>query len=183
MDCRRVFFALWPTAPAAARLHQLARRLQATHGGRVMRRNTLHMTLAFVGDIEAGRIAWLMAIGERVVPQRFEMVIDGVGGWPRQKLVWAAPSHTEPPLAQCVADLHEQLAAAGFLVDTRTFKPHLTLLRNVGDVPETFAVPPITWSVTDLVLVESRRAADGANYSVLARWPFRSPAQEKNGVM
>jgi len=183
MDRRRVFFALWPSAPTAACLHRLAQRMQARHRGRAMRRNTLHMTLAFVGDIEAGRIVELMAMGPRVAPQRFEMVLDCVGGWPRQKLVWAAPSHTEPPLAQCVVDLREQLGAAGFLVDTRTFRPHLTLLRNVGDVPETFAVPPVTWSVTDLVLVESRRAADGANYSVLARWPFRSPAQEKNGVM
>ena len=48
---RRIFFALWPEPGVARQLDALAGAAHAVCGGRRMRRDTLHLTLAFLGDV------------------------------------------------------------------------------------------------------------------------------------
>src|SRR3546814_10607201 len=45
----RLFFALWPGPALAATLAHWAAQAQAACGGRAMRPDTLHLTLAFLG--------------------------------------------------------------------------------------------------------------------------------------
>lgn len=43
----RVFFALWPEVSIQGALHNIAKEYQARSAARVMRADTLHMTLCF----------------------------------------------------------------------------------------------------------------------------------------
>ena len=45
---QRLFFALWPNAKLQAELHVVGQALQKAFGGRVVRAENIHMTLAFL---------------------------------------------------------------------------------------------------------------------------------------
>jgi 2'-5' RNA ligase len=47
----RLFFACWPDAALQEQLAQLGRQLQRQSGGKPSRRENLHLTLVFLGDV------------------------------------------------------------------------------------------------------------------------------------
>lgn len=167
----RVFFALWPDEATANRLHRVAVDAQTRFGGRVMRHDTLHLTVAFVGAIERERVADLIAAGNRVAPPFFELSIDLVGEWQRKNLVWAGLSQPVPALSAFVASLRQELLGAECVFEDHSFVPHVTLLRNATcERGRTPISPPVRWRCHDFVLVESQTRPEGAHYAELARW-------------
>lgn len=167
---QRVFFALWPDAHTATRLHALAREAHGRCGGRPMRRDTLHLTLAFIGDVFPDRLADLLAVGERVGAEVFTLRVDRLAGWRHKRIVWAGAHETPAPLAALVTRLNAGLAAAGFPVEGRRFTPHVTLLRNARVVMAEEAIDPVEWRVGGFALMVSRRREDGAHYLPLRAW-------------
>lgn len=140
-----------------------------------MRRETLHMTLAFLGEVDPARLAAAQAVASglpSVAP--FDLAIDRLGCWRHNHIVWAGCE--APPALGALADgLAEGLRAAGFRLDDRPFAPHVTLLRDAR-CPEALPAPekPVAWPVGEFVLVESRLSPKGADYAVLARYPLAS---------
>lgn len=168
----RVFFALWPAGTLAQGLHRLAREAHGRFGGRVMQRETLHLTLAFVGSIERTRIADLVAAGDRVRVPRIELSIDTLGQWENKHIVWAGPHEPGAALVSLVDSLRAELEEDGMAFERRPFVPHVTLLRNAdcGTCRNALA-RPLKWQADGFVLVESKLQATGAAYEVLAHWP------------
>jgi RNA 2',3'-cyclic 3'-phosphodiesterase len=165
----RVFFALWPAATVARRLHALARTLQRECGGRVMRTDTLHLTLAFLGDQTPERVAESIEIARRIEFAPFSLNMDTVGCWMHNRIVWAGCAAPAPELALLAAALESELGAAHFPLEKRDFTPHMTLVRNALRRPAPKPLDAISWNVGELVLVASERKADGAHYRVLER--------------
>ena len=60
---RRLFFALWPDAPAAAALYRVAAESREACGGRLMRPETLHLTLAYLGRVADRCLPSVLAAG------------------------------------------------------------------------------------------------------------------------
>jgi len=170
----RVFFALWPDAATSAALARIASDAHARFGGRVMRRETLHLTLAFVGSIEQARIADVAAAGDRVRARGIDLSIDTLGQWENKHIVWAGPREPGNALVALVETLRAELEAFGVALERRPFVPHVTLLRSAGcgNERERLAAP-LRWRADGFVLVESRLQATGAGYETLARWPRR----------
>ena len=52
----RLFFALWPDEPARGRLAPLAAEVAAQASGKPVPIAKLHLTLAFLGEVDAARI-------------------------------------------------------------------------------------------------------------------------------
>lgn len=175
-DGTRLFFALWPEATVAGRLHEAARLAQARCGGRLMRRETLHLTLAFLGDVAAARQADAEAAAAMVAGAGCVLAVDRLGCWKHNRIVWAGCSSLPPALGRLAQDLGARLRAAGFALEARPFAAHATLLRNAHCAPDALPqLPAIDWAVRDFALVASRRDADGARYEVLRRWPLAAP--------
>lgn len=166
----RVFFALWPAAPVAKRLHDLGGEAHALCAGRQMRRDTLHMTLAFIGDVSQERLPALLAVGDRVGAEAFTLALDRFAGWRHNRIVWVGAHETPPPLAALVGRLSAELAAAGFPVEQRRFAPHITLLRNARAALPERIIEPIVWRVDGFALMESQRCEDGAHYAPIRTW-------------
>lgn len=167
----RVFFALWPAAETARALHTLTESLQLRFGGRAMRMDSLHLTLAFVGSVPRGRIAELLAAGARVQPRAFGLQLDVLGEWARKHIVWAGPAEVPEALATLVAELQQTLSEAGFVLEARPFVPHVTLLRNAAcETRRTPLEQPLCWRTDGFVLVESMLQPSGARYVELGRW-------------
>jgi 2'-5' RNA ligase len=170
-ESARVFFGLWPPAPLAGHLAGLAEQWAAAAGGRATRRNTIHLTLAFLGNVPVGRLAELQAVAAGVCSEPCELVLDTAGIWHRKRIAWAGCTKVPPALAALAAGLAGRLSAAGFpLADAgRPFVPHVTLVRRVRD---TAAAPPplgpLRWYCDRFVLVRSRLSPDGADYEHLA---------------
>ncbi len=175
----RVFFALWPDAVTAAALHAHGRHLHARCGGRVMRRDTLHLTLAFLGDVPASSLEVLGRLAARLKGEAFDLVLDRSGSWQKNRIVWLAPASMPAALAALVKALGDALAAAGFSVEARPFAPHVTLLRNSHAAPPEDVSVPLLWRVGGFALVASERRSEGARYRVVGRWRF---ARSRAGV-
>ncbi|HRQ57623.1 MAG TPA: RNA 2',3'-cyclic phosphodiesterase [Azoarcus taiwanensis] len=169
-DRARLFFALWPRPALARRLHELARAAQAVSGGRVMRRDTLHQTLAFIGDIPRERISQLIAVGRTQRFTTFGFELDLLRRWGRNRIVWAGSSTPPPALCALAVTLVRQLSDAGFVLEERDFVPHVTLVRNSEREPAFDTIEPLVWMVEDFVLVESIRTGKGANYRIVERF-------------
>jgi len=84
-----VFFALWPEPELAAELHRYAVRIVGEYGGRAMRPETLHVTLAFLGDQPAERLPEIEAIADGVQGLACDCRLDTRGYWPDKQLLWA----------------------------------------------------------------------------------------------
>lgn len=169
---RRLFFALWPPDGVAAQLHAAALAAHAGCGGRAMRRDTLHITLAFLGSIAAERVVDAEAAAARVVAAGFELELEQLGYWKHNRIVWAGCSAPPPPLLELTNLLSRELRAEGFTLDERPFAVHATLLRNAECSPAPALRNAIRWPVADFALVESHHAADGSRYEVRRRWPL-----------
>ena len=166
----RVFFALWPDADTVRSLHELAGQTQAACGGRRLRPDTLHLTLAFIGDVALPRLPELVAVGDRIGAATFTLVLDRMGSWRHNRIVWAGAREVPEPLAGLAAGLGGALEAAGFAIERRRFAPHVTLLRNARQSIVEQSVPAIEWRVERFVLVKSERSAEGSRYRAIRTW-------------
>ncbi len=171
-DARRVFFALWPGSEVASVLAALALEAAKACGGRAMRRDTLHQTLAFIGSVPGARVRQLEDIAARLAGRSFELALDRIEYRPRQRMLWAGSASVPDALSELVTGLGAGLAAGGFPVEERPFAVHVTLVRNCRREAGPARLARLAWPVREFVLVESRTRPEGADYSVLARWPL-----------
>ncbi|MCY3779193.1 MAG: RNA 2',3'-cyclic phosphodiesterase [Chloroflexi bacterium] len=99
--------------------------------GRWTRREALHLTLHFIGDVpEAVARAYQRALAGVDAPA-FELRIAGVGQFPieaRPRVIWAGLENT-PALRALYEAAGNALESEGFRRERRRFHPHITLMR------------------------------------------------------
>lgn len=174
-DKHRVFFALWPDEDAARQFDEAGRQAHRALGGRRMRRETLHLTLAFVGEVAPERLDALREVADAIRLPSFSLLFDHPQCLPRKKIFWASASLVPSELRDLAAALAERLKAAGFRTEERPFSAHVTLLRHARCEKEN-ELPAgnlhIEWPVREFVLVGSELRPEGASYRILQRWPL-----------
>lgn len=171
---QRLFFALWPDAAALERLDGLAAEAAARCGGRRMRRDSLHLTLAFIGAATPAQRELLEAAAGGVRAAPFDLRLDRLGWWPHNRVLWAGAHETPSRQHRLFDAMRDRLATAGFEPDRRPWVPHVTLVRNArGDRLPDFG-EPLCWTVREFSLVASRLQPSGARYAVLNRWSLRA---------
>lgn len=163
----RLFLALWPSPEArlAASRWQAAQPWPA--GAQVVAPSNFHVTLPFIGAVALARVQVLAAAC--VVPfKAFDILLDRVEVWHHGVVVLVSSA-----LPGALVDLHERLTttvrAQGIELDTREFRPHLTLARrSAGLVPvEPDTLAPVQWRVNRYVLAVSA----GGQYNVVQSYP------------
>jgi len=165
----RLFFALWPDAAAAAALARLAQEVVRVAGGRPVPPEKLHLTLAFLGEVDESRMP-LLPDCARLRAAGFRLELDRVGSFRRARVAWAGASAPPRELLGTQAMLAGRLAAAAFSLDEREYTPHLTLARRIERPIPPAAIPPVAWNADALTLVRSESGT--GRYSVLERWPL-----------
>jgi RNA 2',3'-cyclic 3'-phosphodiesterase len=175
----RVFFALWPDADAAARLHTIAQRWYGALGGRVMREDSLHVTLVFIGEVALHRLPDLRAVAGGIRLPGFRLAFDRSGCWRHNRIAYLGMRETPEALRSLQSELAAGLRAADFSIEARSFSPHITLLRKancqeivVAATKENPATEPVVWTVRDFVLVMSSVGANGSRYEQIGAWPL-----------
>ena len=166
----RLFLALEPPDALRARLGALADSAHARCGGRRVADESLHLTLAFLGEVEATRVEALAAWLQGESPAGGEWRLERWGTFRRPGIVWVGGDTPDPALAALQARLWDGLEALGHGGRPTRFVPHVTLLRRARRL-SIEALPPIdlAWRWRRLTLLRSFTLQDGPRYEVVAR--------------
>lgn len=169
----RLFFALWPDPDTQQYWHDaLAAYVKPLGGIRVPAAN-LHLTLAFLGEVQGSRINALLHLGDDLSHEPFTLRLDRIEAWNKPGLACLRPAEVPLPLARLAGQLRTGLQQEGFAVEARAFKPHVTLSRHIIIPAESLPVwPVLEWPVSTLALVRSELSAEGSHYHVVGRWPL-----------
>jgi 2'-5' RNA ligase len=174
----RLFFALWPPTQAAERLTGLARASARQFGGKPTRREDIHLTLAFLGEVPEENLPLLIRAARIVAAAPFVLRIDCLGYWRRPHLLWAGSTSPDAALGELADDLRQTVTGAGFTVadQDRAFTAHVSLLRKLPETRVPLALPAIemiSWRCSSFVLVRSQTSDAGSTYQILADFPLQ----------
>ena len=175
----RLFLAILFEEPVKDRLceaMELIRR--STRTSRLTRRENLHLTLVFLGELrEAGKVREAM---EEIRTGPCPLEIRGLGRFQRDggDLYWAG---IEPslPLQNLYLELKNALAGKGIAVEDRPYRPHLTLARQAVEKPETpfytlkNRLEPVKTKAAAVSLMKSERIEGRLVYTELYRKELR----------
>ncbi len=168
----RLFFALWPDDPVRDALEGAAKPLVAACPGRPVPKTNYHLTLAFLGSVDAARLDGIRAVAAGLQAAPFDLRIDCHGHWPRPRTAWLGCRNLPVPAGALALELWTRLEPLGFEPEARPFRAHLTVLRACPRCDWPGPVSPVGWPVRDIVLVRSETLPAGARYQVIERWPL-----------
>jgi 2'-5' RNA ligase len=166
----------------AAAAERLAREVRGREV-RWARPETYHLTLRFLGEVEAVRLGALAArVAEAVAGVApFELRLGAVVAFPgpRRPRVIAATVEPEAPLAALARCVEAAVVRAGLPPDERPFRPHLTLGRVRDRAhPDLAAAGPLAaqpFRVAEVVLFRSDLREGGALHTPLERMALGGP--------
>lgn len=170
----RLFFALWPDDTVRAALAALTVELHERCGGRAMAATNLHATLAFLGNVPHERVADFVAMADALRAEPFDLPLDTLNYWRRNRIVWAGARNVPAALAALADEMKCGVQGLGWPVDERPYAAHVTLLRDARRGPPAHEVRLPLWRVTDFVLVASTQQSGGVVYEPLRRWTLRA---------
>lgn len=140
----------------------------AAERGRFTRPENLHLTLAFLG--ETPRRSDAANVLHRLRAGRLTLKLDRLGCFARPGGdIWWAGLADCPALLALHRQLNDALQGAGFAMDDRPFRPHITLGREVvlrGAPPA--VLPSASMEVARLSLMRSDRAGGQLRYTEVA---------------
>lgn len=142
----------------------------------------LHVTLAFLGEIESARLETVFTVTSEVARRHEEFLAEagGMGAFPRASaahVLWLGFDDAARGSLRRLADgLRAGLRRAGFELEERPFRGHVTLARVRSDRPfdarDVLARAParrVSCRVAELVVMESRNASRESEYVPLFR--------------
>ena len=131
----RCFVALaLPAELREAVAGHFAREGRGIHGVRWVPAANLHLTLQFLGEVEAERIPSLREALESAVAGHaaFRLGLRGAGAFPsaeRPRVLWVGAGEGAAEASALAASVATALAPLGFAPEERPFVPHLTVGR------------------------------------------------------
>jgi 2'-5' RNA ligase len=180
----RLFFGV--TIPAAVRgqvaeLQSALKRL-GVRAGNWSAPDLFHITVLFLGELDASHRPWLDEVGEfsarQVAP--FQLTVSHVGSFERNRVLWLGVESDAGCAA--LAELHRAVSSkcqenSALALDARPYRPHLTLARKLDVASYHTARSSIPGEMVRLVipvehlcLFESRREGGRLVYPVLRRF-------------
>ena len=166
----RLFFALWPGADGARSLATVARSLAELAQGKPTPPEKIHLTLAFLGDMDEERAQAARLAASKVRAGAFSFALDIVGSFKRSGVAWAGASQPVAGLEGLQAILASRLAAAGFALEDRPFAAHVTLARRIARRVPRAPMPPLEWRAREFTLV--RTEPGSGRYTIVESWPL-----------
>lgn len=125
--------------------------------GRFMRPENLHLTLAFIGETK--RLAEAKSAFDSLNAAKFNLTVGGLGAFKRAggDVYWAGVEKNDD-LFKVQGELCAQLKNAGFDLENRQYKPHITLGREVilSKMPD-FKLEKTDMTVEAVTLFSSER--------------------------
>lgn len=132
--------------------------------GNFTRPENLHLTLAFIGETRniSGAASAVAACSARP----FDLAVGSFGQF--RDLLWAGIDEN-PALKALAESIQAELRKRGFAIESRPFKPHITLARRVSlSSPLCAKMPKASMTVRRVSLMESDRINGILTYSEIS---------------
>ena len=191
----RIFLAVFPPPAAQELAVAVAKRLKlagetaglAASTVAWVKRENLHFTLSFLGELEADGVARAgeAALEAAAALEPFHVTLGGVGAFPterRARVLWLGLSWGGTPFTKLARRVESALVSRGFNRDARPFTPHLTLgrvrdpkpdwTRALAGVTPCSGDPAAPFEVRAVSVVKSTLAASGSRYEVIVEAPL-----------
>ena len=133
------------------------------------------------------RLAHVEAVSRMAISKtaEFDMSFEGLGAFPnvrRPQVIWAGVSRGSDELSHLARRLKEDLTAAGFSQEERTWKAHMSLARCRPGMPlqgfsnfvknnKDFSLG--SFHVSSVQLMKSQLSSKGPSYKVLGVFPLQ----------
>ncbi len=184
----RVFCAIEISEDVRGRLAdhiQLLRQTVPNVNASWSRRENIHLTLKFFGDVERNLTGNLSAAAARVAREfrPFEIRVAGTGAFPKQALprvLWVGIEDPYRNLARLQERFENECSKEGFPKETRPFRPHLTLARirkprgsrTLGELHKAIGFVASEVLIPELLLMRSELSSEGSKYTLISRHRF-----------
>jgi 2'-5' RNA ligase len=131
----RTFIAVELSADVRGRAARLMEKLKQTPAKvRWIESRNLHLTLKFLGDVEAIEIPEVLARVQQAVREleSFDLTFYGVGAFPdasNPRTIWLGAREGSQAMIAMHQRVEDALAEMGFRKENRRFRPHVTIGR------------------------------------------------------
>lgn len=163
----RMFVALVPDAATRGALSTCAARFSAA--GRAIAPANIHMTLVFLGSVPAARRTVAARCLRQARIEAFDLRLDQLGHFAGSAILWAGMQSPPPALMTAQRRLAAGLRSAGFALEARRFRPHVSLMRDCHNLDAGVVAGPIAidWPAREIALMRSHPARGGSRYEVI----------------
>lgn len=155
---------------------------------RWVRPEGIHLTLKFLGDVEAALVDDVTAaLSACIQPFALRLNVSRLGGFGgrRLRVVWMGLDGQTQGLSDLAKTVERALEPLGFPAERRPFAPHLTLARvrdrataaqreQLSGLLGSYQLPPLPkFSLSQAALIQSTLGPGGATYRTISRFPSR----------
>ncbi len=176
----RLFVAVTPSAAALDeiataidRVRSLAPDLRWTSAAQ------WHLTLAFLGDVNADRLPELSTRLQRAASRHQPIRLAfGAAGKFDGRVRWLSVQGDRPALAALAGSAAAAARRSGIPIEDRRYRPHLTLARSSTPVSLTGLVAELggfsgsAWTAVEVALIQSQLGQGPPRYQTVERWPL-----------
>ncbi|MCH1920289.1 RNA 2',3'-cyclic phosphodiesterase [Shewanella sp. A3A] len=136
----------------------------------------LHLTLAFLGQLQPTQMQQLLERVQLLSLQRFSQPLTQLAYWPKPNIACMTSEHVATALQLMAAEaqqLMQQLALPAS--EHSVYRPHITLARKANSLTnswETLVPVQLNLQPTALHLYHSQSSETGVRYQILKSWPL-----------
>ncbi|WP_116475711.1 RNA 2',3'-cyclic phosphodiesterase [Zobellella maritima] len=167
---QRLFLA-FPAGQLTRPLLRLQDRLALS--GRRIPPEQFHLTLRFLGELDAVQQAQVEQMVDRLPLVAFRLELDKLGCFGRARVLWLGPTQIPEPLITLAGQTELGIQELGLPASRPGFHPHISLFRHTsaGGLP---SISPIHYQPDRLTLYASRPTSKGPVYECERSWPLTS---------
>jgi 2'-5' RNA ligase len=181
MPSIRTFIAIETPGPIRKDILSLQDRLKRSGADvRWEPEDKFHATVKFLGDVDETALPGVLTKIETVVVQHraCEVIFEKLGCFPdnkRPRVVWVGCSNPDGKLEALKSMLDNELRVFGFEIESRPFRPHITLgriksqnrIEHLISILENLTFEPHASVVNKIFVMKSMLKPKGSEYSVL----------------
>lgn len=148
------------------------KRLRILGKGRFASPNNLHLTLAFLGEVPEERLQELEILMDEIVVPEMQLTFCEVGTFRNESELWWIGIRQNEKLMQLQSELVAKLKVAGFTPDSKRFRPHITIARemHIGSIDRKYLLQSsFSCNVSQISLMLSSRSDGKLIYTELYR--------------
>lgn len=174
----RLFFALQPAPLQQAVISAAVMPMVQALGARPTLQADLHLTLAFLGEVQADAVPDLLRAARDLPTGLSALQLSQVDCWAESGVLRLLPE--ENAITHALRPLVRKLEGAAqdvsIRIDDRPFRPHVTVARKVpraASMQQAWPQPlasPLPFTANGFVLMESIPGSAGPRYRVIHSW-------------
>ena len=127
-------------------------------------RRSWHITLPYIGEFEERRIPELLERVSDIQVEPFRLGFDRLEFWARPKVACLVAATVPTELENLVTLLNSVLQEVGVMPESRTYRPHITVVRNARAFPTERLAQRATTEWSEFELMESQSGPGEVSY-------------------